>query len=415
MRKSLNPTSLLVVLTGLNLFNYIDRYVLSSVLEQIKNEFQFDDAAGGWLATAFMLGYFITCPFFGYLGDRMKRKYLIAGGIFVWSLATVLTGFASDYWHLIVYRVLIGVGEASYATLAPGLISDTFQPKKRNNAFTIFYSAIPIGAAMGVLLGSHIGSNYGWHNAFIWVGAPGLVFALSLLPFREPERGESEGKALDPEYLKKPGLKDIWKVLWIRDYALCVWGYVAYTFALGAYAHWAPSFLTRVHGMTQTAAGEFFGLVMTVAGLFGTFLGGFAATALQKRISNGYAWSLTFSSGVAVPLLFVMLNSTDLFVVQTSFAVAVFCLFLSTGPVNTLCIEAVPPNVRASAMAGQIFLIHAFGDVWSPYIVGHISASAGDNLVLGLKITPWALTVATGFWAYLTYVQGKRRNPLAAI
>lgn len=405
--RRLTPTYFLVLLTGLNLFNYIDRYVLSSVLEQIKTEFQFDDAAGGWLATAFMLGYFITCPFFGYLGDRMKRKYLIAGGIFVWSLATVLTGYATDYWHLIAYRILIGVGEASYATLAPGLISDLFHPKKRNNAYTIFYSAIPVGAALGVVLGSYIGANYGWHSAFIWVGAPGLVLALCMLPFREPERGESESQ-FKAEFLKKPTLKEMLQILWIRDYAFCVWGYVAYTFALGAYAHWAPTFLTRVHGMSQTAAGEFFGLVMTVAGLVGTFLGGFAATSLQKRIPNGYAWSLAISSGVAVPLLFWMLNSTDLLVVQTTFALAVFCLFLSTGPVNTICIEAVSPNVRASAMALQIFLIHALGDVWSPYIVGKISASAGDNLVTGLQITPWALIIATILWSYLTHAQRKK-------
>ena len=162
--RRLSPTWVLVILTGLNLFNYVDRYVLSAVAEQVKKEFTLDDTKVGWLTTAFMLGYFLTSPFFGYFGDRMARKWLIALGIFVWSLGTVLTGFANSYWEVVFYRVMVGVGEASYATLSPGLLSDAFGPERRNNAFTIFYVAIPIGAALGAIIGSWIGAHYGWHH-----------------------------------------------------------------------------------------------------------------------------------------------------------------------------------------------------------------------------------------------------------
>src|SRR4029079_1110917 len=119
-----------------------------------------------------------------YLGDRLSRKWLIAFGIFVWSLGTILTGFAGGFAALLVYRVLVGLGEASYATISPSLISDAFTATRRNNAITIFYVAIPVGAALGYVAGGEISAIWGWRHAFIWAGLPGLVLALVLLPFK---------------------------------------------------------------------------------------------------------------------------------------------------------------------------------------------------------------------------------------
>jgi len=412
--RRLSPTWVLVILTGLNLFNYVDRYVLSAVAEQVKKEFTLDDTKVGWLTTAFMLGYFLTSPFFGYFGDRMARKWLIALGIFVWSLGTVLTGFANSYWEVVFYRVMVGVGEASYATLSPGLLSDAFGPERRNNAFTIFYVAIPIGAALGAIIGSWIGAHYGWHHAFIWTGAPGFFLALILLPFKEPARGESEGKAGTAEFMTKPTVKDVARLLTIRDYNLVVWGYVAFTFALGAYAAWAQVFLMRVHHMEQEDAGNFFGAVMVVAGLFGTFLGGFAATWWHKRNPAAYALISGLSVLAATPLTYAVVTAESTAIVKASMAAAVFLLFVSTGPVNTLTIESAPGNLRASAIAGQIFLIHAFGDLWSPTIVGSVSAAAGDNLSKGLAVTPWALAVAAGLWMILAAVTLREKRKRVA-
>src|SRR5215470_15940290 len=151
MRKPLRPFSLLFILTGLNLLNYLDRFVLNAVRTPLANDFGIDYGDSGRTVTAFMIGYFVTSPFFGYLGDRFSRKWLIAFGIFVWSLGTVLTGLAQGFLLLLLFRVLVGLGEASYATLSPSLISDTYGPLKRNNALTIFYVALPVGAAFGYL------------------------------------------------------------------------------------------------------------------------------------------------------------------------------------------------------------------------------------------------------------------------
>jgi len=191
-RRSLSPFWLLAILSGLNLFNYLDRYVVCQVVEPIRLSFGLTDRQEGQLNTAFMLGYFLTAPVFGYLGDRMTRKWLIAAGIFVWSLGTVLSGLATGFGSLLGYRALVGLGEASYATISPSLISDAYSPARRNNALTIFYVAIPVGAALGYLVGSQISTAWGWRYAFVVAGLPGLLLAVSLLPFREQERGQAE-------------------------------------------------------------------------------------------------------------------------------------------------------------------------------------------------------------------------------
>jgi MFS family permease len=134
MSKKLSPFWILFILTGLNLFNYIDRYVLSAVRTPLAADFGLNYGESGRLFTVFMLGYFLTSPFFGYFGDRLSRKWLIASGIFVWSLGTVMTGLAAGFWQLLLFRILVGVGEASYASISPGLISDAYGPRQRNNA-----------------------------------------------------------------------------------------------------------------------------------------------------------------------------------------------------------------------------------------------------------------------------------------
>jgi MFS family permease len=407
-RKPLSPAWILFILSGLNLFNYLDRYVLSAVLTPVQKDLGINDSQAGQLATAFMVGYFVTSPVFGWLGDRWSRKWLIAIGIFIWSLGTILTGFAATFAMMLAFRVLVGLGEASYATISPSLISDSYPPSKRNNALTIFYVAIPVGAALGTIMGGIIAAKWGWRHAFIWAGVPGLFLALVMLPFAELKRGQADHQIAGA--VKRPSVRDILKLLCLPDYVLVVAGYTAYTFALGAFGHWGPTFLYRAHGVAVDRAGEFFGAVLVVAGLVGTLLGGFAATAWQKHNRAGYAWMLGLSVLVAVPLAFGAFLANSTFWSMTLMAAAMFFLFLSTGPVNTLILETTPVNLRASAMAVSIFAIHLFGDMWSPQIVGQLADSFGGNLQKAVLILPVALIVASVFWLVLA-VKTKRSAP----
>jgi MFS transporter, Spinster family, sphingosine-1-phosphate transporter len=407
MNRRLSPAWTLAILTGLNLFNYIDRAVLNAVRTPLASHFSISYGESGRAFTAFMIGYFITCPIFGYLGDRVSRKWLIAAGIFVWSLGTVLTGFAGTFAVLLAYRVLVGVGEASYATISPGLISDTFESKRRNNALTIFYVAIPVGYALGYLFGGEMATRYGWRHAFIWAGAPGLLLALILLPFNEPRRGQADSTS--GASLEKPKIRDLLKLFTNSKYMLVIWGYVAYTFALGAFSFWGPTFLEQVHGLTNDKANRFFGAVIVVTGLVGTMVGGFFATAWHKRNPAAYGWVLCISILTAVPASFFALRTTSTTVTMSLLAVAMFFLFFSTGPVNTLILETVPVNLRSSAMAMSIFMIHLFGDMWSPEIVGRL-ADRWHNLQQAILILPAALFLGGVLWLVLAVRTTKGKN-----
>jgi MFS family permease len=392
-KRELSPAWTLFILTGLNLFNYLDRFVLSAVLPKIQETLGLDDLQGGTLGTAFMIGYFLTSPFFGLLGDRMSRKWLIAFGIFVWSIGTLLSGLATGFTMLVCYRLMVGVGEASYATISPSIISDKFSGPKRNTALTIFYVAIPVGAALGSFIGGQVAAHSSWRNAFIWAGAPGLLLAVVLLPFADAPRDPAAQAA------PKPTFKDVLSLFRIPNYLLVVLGYTAYTFALGGFQHWGSSFLQRVHNVPVDRAGTFFLASLAISGLVATFLGGLAASALQKRTPAGYALVLAVSVLLAVPVAFVALSWRDTSAAMWALAASMFLLFLSTGPTNTLILETVPAHLRASAMALSIFTIHLLGDMLSPRIIGQVAKTAG--LGPAMLVLPAALIPAAALWGIL--------------
>lgn len=437
MKKENAPYFSLAFLTGLNLFNYLDRYVLPAVLTPLQKDLHLNASDAGWANTAFMLGYFVTSPFFGYLGDRFSRKWLIAFGIFVWSLGTTLTAFSTGFALLLAFRVLVGLGEASYATLSPAWLSDLFPPARRNNALTIFYVAIPVGSALGFIAGGqvlhhaesslfvalkHLCTRYGgaagvgqgdWRAAFLLAGAPGLLLALGLLFLREPARGETELDDTAPAVASHatPTLRDVAALFRLADFNLVLAGYTAYTFALAAFAFWAAKFLNEVHGVKYENADDFFGKTLVITGLVATMLGGFAATAWQRRFRAGYSTLLAVSVLLAVPAAAVAFLAHDTVLSEGCLAAAMFLLFLPTGPINTLIVESVPVMLRASAMALSIFVIHLFGDLWSPLIVGKLSdlwTVAGHSetgLQRAVLILPAVLVIAAVFWGWLAWRQ----------
>lgn len=260
------PKTILAVLTALNLLNYLDRLVLSAVLPRIEDEFSLSHGYAGLLGTIFLVGYFLTSPVFGTLADRGRRKRLLAIGIAVWSLATAASGLARGFVELAVARAIVGVGEASYATIAPTLIDDLAPPEKKGRWLAVFYAAMPVGGALGYVTGGMIEKDYGWRAAFFVAGGPGVLLAFLCLFILEPERTLTE---------KRAPLLHAWRPLTqSKLYVKGVLGYCANTFAVGGFAYWAPAFLFRRYALDLSIANKGMGAVTVLSGALGTAIGG---------------------------------------------------------------------------------------------------------------------------------------------
>ncbi|HEY6147745.1 MAG TPA: MFS transporter, partial [Thermoanaerobaculia bacterium] len=223
------PRAALAVLTLLNLFNYLDRFVLSSLVESLKSsELRLTDTQLGALATGFILVYMLTSPIFGTLGDRRGRPKLLAAGVAIWSVATALGGVARSFAGLFAARASVGIGEAAYGTIAPALLADHFPISKRGRIFAVFFAAIPIGAALGYALGGLVDARYGWRAAFFIAGIPGIVLAALCLGLSDPPRGAQDPDAGAHGALPRLGAwASYMHLLRNRPYVLTVLGYGA--------------------------------------------------------------------------------------------------------------------------------------------------------------------------------------------
>jgi len=385
----------LAIVTLLNLLNYIDRYILAAVLPRMQSELSLTNSQGGLLATAFLITYFITSPVFGVLGDRLSRTRLMSVGVIAWSIATAATGVMRNFAQLLMARSSVGIGEAAYATISPALLSDYFPRRTRGRAFSVFYVAIPVGAAAGYLLGGLIESTLGWRAAFYVVGLPGIAMALLALTAPDPPQELNEEDAAPPA---KESIAGALRSLSLNfTYVGAILGYVAYTFAMGGLQLWMPKFLSEVRGLELARADFVVGGLTVVAGLGGTFLGGFLGDLLSARWKYGQLWLCGLSSlaGTIPAWLALTVQAPTAFLAWLF--VAEFLLFLSTGPVNVVIVNVVPVSMRAMAMAMSIFAIHLLGDAISPPIIGWLADMSG--LARAVLIMPIAIAVSGLLWA----------------
>ncbi|MEO8796990.1 MAG: MFS transporter [Polyangiaceae bacterium] len=393
------PVAILALLTALNLLNYMDRLVVSAVLTQIQDALDMhSDRDAGLLATVFLVGYFATSPFFGTLGDRGKRTRLIALGILIWSVATIASGLAHDKLQLFVARAFVGVGEASYATIAPTIIDDLAPPGKKGKWLAVFYAAMPVGAALGYVVGGSVGSHHGWNAAFFVAGAPGLVLALVMLLVDEPARKTTA--------VRESALAATRSLLPFKLYWRSVFGYAAFTFAMGGFAYWAPKYLIKTYGLTLDIANGRFGTITVITGFVGAFVGGWLGDRAAKKDNGGQSADLNAALGylrvcawttlIGAPLaLLAIVASTPNGFFAWTFPTEIF-LFMSSSPINAVILRSVPEERRASAMAVSIFTIHILGDMWSPPLIGAVTDAT--SMPKAMLIIPFAFLVAGLLW-----------------
>jgi MFS family permease len=387
----------LAVLTFINLFNYLDRWVISSVLDPIKASLHLSDAQLGWVGTGFIVVYMATSPVFGSLGDRKRRPPLIAFGVAVWSVATTLGGFATGFLSLLLARSCVGIGEAAYGTIAPALLSDHFPLSRRGRVFAVFFAAIPIGSAAGYIVGGYAGATWGWRAAFWIAGLPGLLLALLVLKVKEAPRGQNDDAPVAAH--AHSGSLGAYRDLFAnRTYILAVFGYAAYTFALGGLAFWMPAFLSRVRGMPLKEATVTFGAIAVVTGFVGTFAGGWLGDYFLKRSKQAYLWVSGISALLAAPAAYVALTNPQRSVYLPAIVVAEVLVFMSTGPVNSAIVNAVAPSERATAVGLSVFIMHLVGDVPSPPLIGWLSDRS--SLEQGFLVVPVAFAIGGAIWMW---------------
>jgi MFS family permease len=396
--------AVLVVLTAINFLNYIDRYLLAAVLESVRLDFGLEDADSGLLGLMFILVYSLVSPFTGWLGDRRSRKYLVAGGVGLWSLATVGCGYADSYAELLWMRALVGVGEAGYATVAPGMIADVFEPRRRGRMLAYFYVAIPVGSALGYVLGGWIAGNWesvlspgalawlgladaadpGWRLAFLFAGVPGLAFAFAALLMPEPVRGGRDVESARAELGHDNPLLAVKRLFRSPAFRTTTGGMTLMVFTMGGLAFWMPTFLQRAHGMEEAAAGTMFGALTVGAGLTATLAGGWLGDRAFARAQGGYLRVSGWGLILCTPVALVMALAGGVNAVLVLAFVGEFFLFLNTGPLNAALVGCVPANLRASSIAINVLFIHMFGDALSPYLMGAISDVLGPSLAGGM-------------------------------
>lgn len=381
----------LALLLAVNLLNYVDRQVLYAVFPLIKTDLNLSDTGLGLLGSAFMICYMLAAPLFGRLGDRTNRARLAAGGLAVWSLATMLSGMATSYRLLLGARALVGVGEASFGTVSPGLISDYFPRERRGRMLSLFFLAIPVGSALGYILGGQLGQAFGWQTAFLLVGLPGLLLALPLYFLSDPRQSDFHAVSLPHEPIL-PELRRFWLN---RTYIYATLSMAAMTFALGGLAQWAPSFLHRSFGLEVARGNTLFGMITVVSGIIGTLAGGWLGDRFQRRSATGYLYVSAAGFLLGAPLMVLALTTSNLTICLSAIFAAELFLFLNTGPLNTVLVNVVAPGRRAMGFAINIFAIHALGDAVSPAIIGFLSDRWG--LPVALLITPMAVIIAACF------------------
>jgi len=398
-------TRALVVLTLINMFNYIDRYIVPPLFESLRKDPVMghpSDARLGWLMTAFLVVYMLTSPLFGTLGDRMSRMRLIAFGVALWSLATAIGGLVGSFAALFVARATVGIGEAAYGTISPAVLADYFAPATRGRIMSIFYCAIPIGSALGYVLGGTVDTHFGWRAAFFVAGVPGLLLALLAFTVPDAPRGmweeDSQAKPAPTQSQLAFAMHAYGALARNSTYVLTCAGLAAYTFALGGIAAWLPSFLERVRGVSHAQASSLPGVILVVTGFVGTFAGGWLGDKLLVRNRQAYLWMSGMATLIATPVAFLVFMARSPAVFWSATAVAEVLLFASTGPINAVTVNVVSPTMRATAMAAQIFFIHLLGDVPSPPLIGAISDAS--SLGTGVLVVPVAVFVSGVFWIY---------------
>src|SRR5213594_2959715 len=361
----------LFLLLAINLFNYIDRQILAALEPDIRASFFASNDVNamtktGLLGDAFFVTYMVSAPILGFLADRFSRWIIIGSAVILWSVASGGSGLAATFAVLFATRICVGIGEGGYGPAAPTILSDLFPIETRGRVMAIFCAAIPVGSALGYVIGGLIGAHLGWRWAFYLVAPPGLLLGLLCFWQRDPR---VVGDQLVQRSARR-SIRDYLDLFRTRSYLINCIAMTLMTFVTGGLGFWVPAYL-RYRNQSSEVGMTVFGLITVVAGLISTLLGGVIADRLRSRFAGAYFWVSGIGMLIACPF-FVATLYTPFPAAWIAMFLAIFFLFVNTGPSNTALANVSLPSVRATAFAVNILVIHALGDVQAFWLLGYI-------------------------------------------
>jgi len=390
-----NPTNgyrnyVLVMLTIVYVFNFVDRQILVVLQESIKADLGLSDTQLGLLSGFTFAIFYVTMGIpIARFADRSNRRNIVAVSLGLWSAMTALSGLAQNYVQLLLARIGVGVGEAGGSPPAHAMISDYFPPEKRATALSIYSTGIYIGVLVGFILGGYLNEYFGWRTAFLVLGIPGVVYALLFFfSVKEPLRGASENTAATAK-----SKESIWQVLALlfskKSFAYLAAATALHTFCTYGLGNWIPSFLYRLHDMTSVEIGTYLGLIIGIGGGAGTFAGGYLADRFGKNNKQWYFKVPAFAIIISLPFTFgvYFLESTSL--VLVSLAVVYVCYSTFLGPAIAITHALVPIELRAFSSAILFFVLNLVGLGLGPVVVGMISDFLAPTM--GAESIRWAL------------------------
>jgi MFS family permease len=421
----------LLILLLAYIFNFVDRQIIGILAVPIKAELGLSNTQLGLMGgLAFALFYSGLAIPIAWLADRRSRVNIIAGSVALWSLFTAACGYAQNFWQLFLARMGVGIGEAGGVAPSYALISDFFPREQRGRAFAFFSLGIPIGSALGILFGGWIASQLDWRSAFLIVGLAGLPIALLVkLCIREPERGRfdrAEGTTPDPAV----PLMTVAKVLarkpsfWLLSLGAASGSILGYGLIF-----WLPSFFGLSFDMAQmqpvmdllpawfTGGADpnllriavFYGSIVLVGGVAGTWLGGWLGDRTGPSDPGSYARIPALCFAIALPVFALGLFAPTLWLGWLLFTVGQMLALAWLGPVIAAVQHIVPPAMRATASASFLFINNLIGIGFGVFFFGFMSDTMGP--AYGDQALKFSILYGLGFYALsaLFYLFASRR------
>ena len=391
-------TLLIIVYT----FNFLDRQILGILKDSIQVELNLTDTQVGVMGgIAFAALYSLLGIPIAWLADRVSRSWIMTTALTIWSGFTVACGYAGSFWGLFLMRMGVGVGEAGGVAPAYSLIADYFPPKQRARALAAFSFGIPIGMALGILLGGLIAAHIDWRMAFVLVGAAGLVIApIFKLVVKDPVRGgldRAEGSPAPAERPKAPPFGEVLRtVLPKRSFWLLAFGAASSSVCGYGVAFWLPTFFQRSLGLTLTETSIYYSAITLVGGIIGIFAGGLLADRFGGRSKAAYPMVPAIAFLIALPFFYMSLNAPSLALAFPLFLVPTALNLAWLGPIVTAVQHLAPASMRSTTSALFLLINNLVGIALGTYYFGFASDLLRPQF--GDESIRWAIYSGGGFY-----------------